>query len=78
MIKTFEKYTGIVLSKKDSSDQINEPDVTKPIPNIIQTSRSSTVPQHWNNSPYLSGGRYGAGSNPKNKKKKKDGIHRFI
>ena len=74
MIKTFEHYTGIVLSKKDSSDQINEPDVTKPIPNIIQTSKSSTVPQHWNNSPYLSGGSYGAGSNPKNKKKKKMGY----
>ena len=70
MIKTFEQYTGVVLSKNSKSDSRNEPDITKPIPNIIQTSRSSTVPRHWNNSPYLSGGRYGAGSNPKKKKKK--------
>jgi hypothetical protein len=63
-----------VKSQDSKSDLRNEPDVTKPISNIIQTSRSSTIPRHWNNSPYLSGGRYGAGSNPKKKHKKKMGY----
>ena len=74
----FDKYVsetiGAVTMVRKPADKLNEPDFRTPIPNIIHTGRSSAVPNHWNNSPFMSGGRYGAGalsfgSNPKMKKK---------
>lgn len=71
MISTFENFIGSAVIVNKDKDIRNEPDNITPISNVIKTGRSSTVPTHWNNSPYLSGGRYGAGTNPKKKKRKK-------
>jgi hypothetical protein len=57
---------GAVTMVKKPSDKLNEPDFRTPIPNLISTTRNSSVPMHWNNSPFMSGGRYGA--NPKSGK----------
>lgn len=56
-----ESY-GATFSVNNPGDQYNQPDYKKPMPNVIHTTRSSAVPRHWSNSPYMSGGTYG--SNP--------------
>ena len=48
------------FSVDKAGDQFNQPDYKKSMPNIIHTTRSSAVPRHWSNSPYMSGGMYGA------------------
>lgn len=53
---------GAVTITRKPVDALNEPDVARALPNIIHTGRSSAVPNHWNNSPFMSGGRYGSGA----------------
>jgi hypothetical protein len=70
-----QENIGAVTMVRKPADKLNEPDFRTPIPNIIHTGRSSAVPNHWNNSPFMSGGRYGAGAlnfgaNPKIGKKR--------
>jgi len=76
--KGFKNYLsetiGAVTMVRKPADKLNEPDHRVAVPNIIHTSRASAVPTHWNNSPFMSGGNYGAGalsfgSNPKMEKK---------
>lgn len=69
MIKGFNEYIneGVTTVTRNPEDGIHQPDRKLPIPNIRQSGRSSAVPHHWNNSPFLSGGPRGAGSNPKDK-----------
>jgi hypothetical protein len=59
--KVHEGLGAITINRKPV-DSLNEPDVARALPNIIHTGRSSAVPNHWNNSPFMSGGRYGAGA----------------
>lgn len=79
MIKGFNEYIkeGVTTVTRNPADGIYQPDYKLPIPNIKQSGRSSTIPNHWNNSPFLSGNSGGAGSNPKNKKKKMSNVKDF-
>lgn len=70
MVKTYEQYIGAVTVNKNPGKMSHEPDRKVPIPAVINTGRSSAAPLHWGASNQLSRGRYGAGANPKNKKKK--------
>ena len=74
MIKPFDLYIkesiGVVTVNSEPKSNVNEPDYISPLANIVHTGRSTAAPYHWNNSPFLSGGRYGSGalsfgSNPK-------------
>jgi hypothetical protein len=66
-MKPLKKHTdesiGAITMVRKPADKLNEPDFRTPIPNIIHTGRSSATPMHWNNSPFMSGGRYGANPN---------------
>lgn len=75
MIQTFEAYIGAATSNREPIGRLNEPDRKTPISSVINTGRSSGAPFHWGASNQISRGRYGAGSNPKNKKKKKMKRH---
>jgi hypothetical protein len=59
---------GAVTMVRQPADKLNEPDFRTPIPNLISTTRNSSVPMHWNNAPFMSGGRYGA--NPEGGKRR--------
>lgn len=69
-----ESFGAITIVRKPVG-QLNEPDVANPVPSLINTGRASSVPKHWNNSPFMSGGYYGA--NPDEKKKKKRSILKY-
>ncbi len=53
---------GAISITRQSADQLFEPDFVQNIPRPILTGRGSAVPNHWNNSPFLSGGNFGAGA----------------
>ena len=65
-----ESFGAITMVRKPV-DQLNQPDIANPVPSLINTGRASSVPKHWNNSPFMSGGYYGANPEDKTKKKKK-------
>jgi hypothetical protein len=64
--RNISESIGAVSMVRQPADKLNEPDFRTPIPNLISTTRNSSVPMHWNNAPFMSGGRYGA--NPKDGK----------
>lgn len=53
---------GAISIERRSADQLFEPDFVKPASRPILTGRGSATPTHWNNSPFLSGGNFGAGA----------------
>ena len=61
--RNISESIGAISMVRQPVDKLNEPDFRTPIPNLISTTRNSSVPMHWNNAPFMSGGRYGA--NPK-------------
>lgn len=81
--KHTDESIGAITMVRKPADKLNEPDFRTPIPNIIHTGRSSAAPMHWNNSPFMSGGRYGAGAlsfgaNPKDGKNKVMSYKDFV
>lgn len=64
---------GAISMPRQSADQLFEPDFVQNIPRPILTGRGSAAPNHWNNSPFMSGGNFGAGAlsfgaNPRSKR----------
>jgi hypothetical protein len=67
--------------ERDPADIILQPDVKRSNAMMTFAGTSGTVPTHWNNSPFLSGGRLTSafGLNPKAPKKKSVlSYHEFI
>lgn len=72
-MKYLNENIGAITMTRRSADQLFEPDFVQNIPRPILTGRGSATPTHWNNSPFLSGGNYGAGAlsfgaNPRSKR----------
>jgi len=64
---------GAISMERKSADQLVQPDYIQSVPRPILTGRGSAAPNHWNNSPFLSGGNFGAGAlnfgaNPRSKR----------
>jgi hypothetical protein len=72
---------GANSMERDPADIILQPDVKRSNAMMTFAGTSGTVPTHWNNSPFLSGGRLTSafGLNPKAPKKKSVlSYHEFI
>ena len=67
--KTYEAL-GANSMNRNPKDLFMNPDVKKPSGLMFHQGASGTIPSHWNNSPFLSGGRLTSafGANPKKKK----------
>jgi hypothetical protein len=83
--KNFDQYLNEVLGansmETDPLDLILRPDIIRPNPVTLGAGSSSTIPMHWNNSPFLSGSRLTSafGINPKAPTRKKAlRFHEFI
>ena len=76
MIQDFSEYLvevfGADTMQKDPMDLIISPDTKRANAMSFYSGSSGTIPTHWNNSPFLSGGRLTSafGLNPKEAKKK--------
>lgn len=84
-LKDFNNYLTEMLGadsmEKDPLDNILRPDIIRPNPVTMGSGSSSTIPMHWNNSPFLSGSRITSafGTNPKKKIERKAlRFHEFI
>lgn len=84
-LKGFNNYVTEVLGansmEQDPLDHILRPDIIRPNPVTMGSGSSSTIPMHWNNSPFLSGSRITSafGTNPKKKAERKAlRFHEFI
>lgn len=71
---------GADSMEKDPADLVLNPDTKRASAMMFFAGSSGTVPAHWNNSPFLTGGRLTSafGSNPKSAKKKVLNYHDFI
>ena len=85
MVSGFNQYLNEVMGadsmERDPADMIISPDVQRSNAMLTFAGTASTVPTHWNNSPFLSGGRLTSafGLNPKAPKKKSVlSYHEFI
>ena len=85
MVSSFIKYINEVLGadsmERDPADLILSPDIKRASQMSLYAGTSGAIPTHWNNSPFLSGGRLTSafGLNPKTSKKKNVlGYHDFI
>jgi hypothetical protein len=76
MTKRFNQYLAEVMGadsmERDPADTILSPDIKNSNAMLTFSGTGSTIPVHWNNSPFLSGGRLTSafGLNPKEPKKK--------
>jgi|688.fasta_scaffold2442888_1 hypothetical protein len=85
MIQGFGDYVfevfGADTMQKDPMDLIISPDTKRANAMSFYAGASGTIPTHWNNSPFLTGGRLTSafGLNPKATKKKNVlNYHEFI
>jgi hypothetical protein len=70
-LKRLVEGFGAISMETDSVNRILEPDTSRASAMMFYSGASGTIPSHWNNSPFLSGGRLTSafGSNPRMKKK---------
>lgn len=70
-ITRFVESFGAIMMDPDPAEQVMHPDTTRASALMFHAGASGTVPAHWNNSPFLSGGRLTSafGANPKIDKK---------
>jgi hypothetical protein len=70
--KHIDETLGADSMQKDPADLILHPDVKRSNAMMTFAGTSGTVPTHWNNSPFLSGGRLTSafGINPRKQEKK--------
>ena len=70
--KYLNEEFGANTMQRDPADIIMQPDVKRSNAMMTFAGTSGSVPTHWNNSPFLSGGRLTSafGLNPKAEKKK--------
>ena len=84
MIKGFEEYINEAIGansmERDPLDMIQHPDTKRASAFMFFQGASSSIPNHWNNSPFLSGGRLTSafGLNPKAKKKRVLNYYEFL
>ena len=85
MIKGFNKYLLEVMGadsmEKDPADLILDPDIKSASALMFHAGTSGAIPTHWNNSPFLTGGRLTSafGLNPRKAKKKSVlSYHEFV
>jgi hypothetical protein len=85
MMKIGRKYLAEAIGadsmQRDPADMILHPDVKRSNAMMTFAGTSGTIPTHWNNSPFLTGGRLTSafGLNPKEAKKKSVlSYHEFI
>ena len=80
-VKKLKEGLGANSMALEPIDAILRPDIIRPNPVTLGAGSSSTVPMHWNNSPFLSGGRLTSafGANPKKSKERRAlRFHEFI
>lgn len=76
MLKGFDQYINEALGansmERDPVDLIIAPDIKRANALMFNSGQAGTIPTHWNNSPFLSGGKLTSafGLNPKAPKKK--------
>ncbi len=76
MLNGFNQYVNEAIGansmERDPIDMIVSPDIKQSGSLMFNTGLSGSIPAHWNNSPFLSGGRSTSafGLNPKKSKKK--------
>lgn len=76
MVNGFSQYLkealGADTMEKDPADLILSPDTKRANAMMFYAGASGTIPTHWNNSPFLTGGRLTSafGLNPRKAKKK--------
>lgn len=76
MIKGFSKYISEVIGadsmERDPADLILYPETQRSSGMMLHAGTSGTIPTHWNNSPFLTGGRLTSafGLNPRKEKKR--------
>ena len=70
-MKRLNEGFGAISMEPDPAERIIEPDITRSNALMFHSGSSGTIPAHWNNSPFLSGGRLTSafGSNPRMEKK---------
>lgn len=84
MIKGFKEYINEAIGansmERDPLDLIQHPDTKRASAFMSFQGASSSIPNHWNNSPFLSGGRLTSafGLNPKTKKKRVLNYYEFL
>lgn len=85
MIKGYLEYVNEVLGadsmEKDPADLVMNPDTKRASGLMLHAGTSGAIPTHWNNSPFLAGGRLTSafGLNPKTLKKKSVlNYHEFV
>jgi hypothetical protein len=85
MVRGFSQFLFEVMGadsmERDPADIILSPDTKRASAMSFYSGTSGTVPTHWNNSPFLTGGRLTSafGINPKKMKKKSVlNYHEFI
>ncbi len=75
MVKGFNKYVaeglGANTMERDPVDLIMSPDTKRANALMLYSGTSGAIPTHWNNSPFLTGGRLTSafGLNPRKQKK---------
>lgn len=76
MTKSFDRFINEVMGadsmERDPADIIISPDIQRSSAMMTFAGTSGAIPTHWNNSPFLTGGRLVSafGLNPKAMKKK--------
>jgi len=76
MVLGFNNYLNEVIGadsmERDPAQLIISPDIKRASAMTFHSGASGTIPTHWNNSPFLTGGRLTSafGLNPKKEKKK--------
>lgn len=84
MIKGFDDFVfeglGANSMEPDPLDTAREPDDKLPNALVISNGGSGQAPSHWNNSPFLSGGRLTSafGANPKADKRRVKTYREFV
>jgi hypothetical protein len=70
-MKKLDEGFGAISMEPDPAERIMDPDTTRSNALMFHSGSSGTIPAHWNNSPFLTGGRLTSafGANPKMEKK---------
>jgi hypothetical protein len=84
MVKSFGQYLseglGANTMERDPVDLIMSPDTKRANALMLYSGTSGAIPTHWNNSPFLTGGRLTSafGLNPRKQKKSVLNYQEFI
>jgi hypothetical protein len=84
MVKDFGQYLiealGANTMERDPIELVMSPDTKRASSMMFYSGTSGAIPTHWNNSPFLSGGRLTSafGLNPRKPKKQVLDYHEFL